>query len=145
MTWNYSFKSGFFPSLILFWFVLLQWTFPLILTRIRGIKCFESSIFQKIKQAVVRREWEGFCEVLLKVVQVQMRPSLQAGYIEDTCPTYWSPSLVFRSVNLLAYDMPQASVFFRISPFGAPNVHQPVSWKKKMFAELYVQPVAWQI
>lgn len=59
MTWNYNFKDGFFPGLFLLWFILMQWAFPLILTRIQDIKCFESSIFQRIKQPVVRRELRG--------------------------------------------------------------------------------------
>lgn len=68
-------KMNSFPSLFLLWFILMQWAFPLFLTRIQDIKYFESSRFQKIKHPVVRKKIKG--AVALKVVQVWMRQAVK--------------------------------------------------------------------
>lgn len=116
----------------------------LIWTRIRH-KVFWVQHISENKVGRGEEEVGGILWSSLKLVQVQMRPSLQAGYIEDTCPTYWSLEPCLQISEFAGYVYASGIRLLRISPIRVLLMFISQYLGKKMFAELYVQPAAWQI
>lgn len=123
MTWNYNFKNGFFPSLFLLWFILMQWAFSLaFLTRIQYTKCFDIKQISENKTTNGGEEdKKGYMKFHWKWCRCGWGRTPQAGCTGGICPQIDPWALPLSFVILLACSMPQALVFLKPLPHSGSS------------------------